>query len=205
MRCKKLAVSAAFHSELVAGAEGAFAAAVAGVKISAGRMVVFANTTGGEYPADAAAAGRLLAGQLARPVEFVKQIEEMYAAGVRTFLEVGPGGKLSGLVRAILQGREFDAIAVDVSGGGGGKRSGIFDLGCVLGQLAALGHGVDLTRWDGDFARRVAAGGTAANKKPAMAVALSGANYVKPRPARAAAAGGGCGGEGGRSRWRRRL
>ena len=71
----------------------------------------------------------LLADQLVRPVEFVKQIEAMYASGARTFLEVGPGSRLTKLVQAILEKKEHTAIALDASSG---KRSGLFDLGCAL-------------------------------------------------------------------------
>ncbi len=68
-----------------------------------------------------------------------------------------------------------------------GKRSGAYDLGCALAQLAVLGHGVDLTRWDGVFAARLGGGAAvAASGKPAMAVMLTGANYVKPRAMRPA-------------------
>ncbi len=95
IRNRKLPVSAAFHSPLVVAAEKPFAAALGGVEMKAGEIPVYANSTGELYPADGKAAAQLLAGQIARPVEFVREIENMYAGGVRTFLEVGPGGKLT--------------------------------------------------------------------------------------------------------------
>ncbi len=176
IRNRKLPVSAAFHSPLVANARVPFANALRHISIAAGSIAVFSNTTADVYPADAAGAATLLASQLACPVEFVRQIEKMHASGIRTFLEVGPGGKLSGLVRAILQGRDHDAVALDASSG---KKSGIFDLACVLGHLAALGHNVDLARWDESFALQPR---PSESKKPAMTVRLTGANYVKARP-----------------------
>lgn len=39
--------------------------------------------------------------QLASPVDFVAEIESMYQSGVRTFVEVGPGARLTGMVKAI--------------------------------------------------------------------------------------------------------
>ena len=54
-------------------------------------MPVFANTTARNTRDDPHAARHLLADQLAQPVEFVAEIENMYQSGVRTFLEVGPG------------------------------------------------------------------------------------------------------------------
>lgn len=91
-------VSAAFHSPLVAGAEGPLREVLESIWFSPSAVPVFANTTAAPYPADPAGARALLAGQLARPVEFVRQIESMYAMGARTFLEVGPDSKLTALV-----------------------------------------------------------------------------------------------------------
>ncbi len=69
----------------------------------------------------------MLALQLARPVEFVGEIEKMYLAGVRTFIEVGPGGKLSGLppppLRSMLGERAHETVCMmDASSG---KRPGV--------------------------------------------------------------------------------
>jgi len=182
LQAKEIPVAAAFHSPLVAEASTPFLAALQQVSFAAGSMPVFANTTAGEYPADAAAARTLLAEQLAKPVEFVQQIEAMHAAGVTTFLEVGPGGRLTGLVKAILGERSFQALAVDASNG---KRSGIADLARALAQLAALGHELQLVNWDAAFASEPE---TAARKKPMMTVPLCGANYVKPKAQRPASA-----------------
>ena len=49
----------------------------------------------------------------------------MYRSGIRTFLEVGPDRKLTGLVGAILGGREHAALAVDASRG---QRGNLADL-----------------------------------------------------------------------------
>ncbi|MHB1397277.1 MAG: SDR family NAD(P)-dependent oxidoreductase [Trichloromonadaceae bacterium] len=182
LQAKEIPVAAAFHSPLVAEASTPFLEALQQVSFAEGSMPVFANTTAGAYPAEAAAARKLLAEQLAKPVEFVRQIEAMHAAGVTTFLEVGPGARLTGLVKAILGDRPFQALALDASNG---KRSGIADLARSLAQLAALGHKLQLTNWDADFAAQPEA---PARKKPMMTVPLSGANYVKPKAQRAASA-----------------
>ncbi len=176
---KRLPVAAAFHSPLVADASVPFLAALDTVELREGTVPVYANSTAAIYPAEAAAAKTLLAGQLARPVEFVAEIEALYAAGVRTFVEVGPGARLTGLVKAILGDRDHQAVALDASSG---KRNGIVDLARTLSQLAVLGYGLRLGRWDDSFVPPVAAKG----KKPVMTVTLSGANYVKPREKRPA-------------------
>ncbi len=91
-------VSAAFHSPMVAEAAIPFRDVVATVNLARSAIPVFANTTADIYPEDPEPARDLLAGQLARPVEFVAMVEAMYRRGARTFLEVGPDAKLTGLV-----------------------------------------------------------------------------------------------------------
>ena len=72
-------------------------------------------------------------------------IEKMYASGVRTFLEVGPGARLTGLTSAILNGKDHAAFALDASAG---KRSGIADAARAMARLAALGCRLDLNSWE---------------------------------------------------------
>ncbi|MBT0654028.1 type I polyketide synthase, partial [Geomobilimonas luticola] len=177
LTCKRLPVAAAFHSALVADAAAPFLAALADIELSPGTLPVYANTTAATYPTDPAAAKELLAGQLAKPVEFVAEIEAMYAAGIRTFVEVGPGARLSGLIDAILGERDHATVAVDASSG---RRAGIADLARTLAQLAVLGHNVRLAAWDESYHPPV----SSTTKKPAMTIPLCGANYVQPKPVR---------------------
>ena len=176
---KRLTVAAAFHSPLVADASAPLLAALSGITITTGSLPVYANSTAAEYPVEPVGAAALIAGQLARPVEFVAEIEAMYSAGVRTFVEIGPGGRLSGLVSAILAGRPHTAVAVDASGG---RRSGITDLARCLAQLAVLGYDILLNGWDEGY---IPTPQTTA-KKPALIINLSGANYVKSKTKRPA-------------------
>ena len=173
IRGKKLAVAAAFHSPMVAPASRAFRPVLDEVEFAPSRMPVYANSTATEYPSDPAAARDVLATQLARPVNFVKEIERMHSDGVRTFLEVGPGGILTGLVNSILNGRDYRAIAIDSSSG---KRGGLFDLASALAQLSALGHSVRWERWDPQQAASAESGDPRRLRIP-----ISGANYMKPR------------------------
>ena len=176
LTCKQLPVAAAFHSPLVADAAVPFLAALDQIGLKQAQIPVYANTTAGIYPADSVQAKALLAAQLAKPVEFVAEIEAMYAAGVTSFLEVGPGNRLTGLVAAILGERPHLAVALDASAG---KRSGVADLARMLAQLAVLGHGVKLAGWDEGHRPAAPTG-----KKPAMTIPLCGANYTKPKPKR---------------------
>lgn len=179
LHATRLNVAAAFHSPFVAEVRDAFARVLDGIALTPPRFPVFSNATAATYPADPSEARKILAGHLAAPVEFVKQIEAMFHGGVRTFLEVGPGARLTGIVGNILQGKEHVALAVDASSG---KRNGIVDLARTLAQLAALGHAIDLARWE-TCQPRPQPNVTA---KPTMTIPLCGANYVTPRPAKPA-------------------
>ncbi|MCK4623421.1 MAG: SDR family NAD(P)-dependent oxidoreductase [Desulfuromonadales bacterium] len=174
LRFKQLAVSAAFHSTLVAGASEPFAVALADKLFAKATASVYSNTTGKIYPAAEKNAKDLLAEQLAKPVDFVAEIENMYRAGIRTFVEVGPGARMTGMVKAILGEREHHAFAIDSSNG---RRSGIHDLARVLAQLATLGYNVKLDLWDEGYLTGVE---QTPDKKPGMTVAICGANYFKP-------------------------
>ncbi|MCI0699579.1 MAG: acyltransferase domain-containing protein, partial [Planctomycetia bacterium] len=182
MKAARLPVAAAFHSPLVADAAIPFRRALEGITLSPSTgSTVFANTTASAYPEDATSAKDLLANQLARPVAFVEQIRAMVAAGVRTFVEVGPGSVLTRLVEAILAdepGAKIDAFALDASGG---KRSGVLDLGNVLARLAAGGHAIALKAWEESSRCRPPTPGSG---KAGVTVSVCGANSVTPRPTR---------------------
>jgi acyl transferase domain-containing protein/NAD(P)-dependent dehydrogenase (short-subunit alcohol dehydrogenase family) len=173
---QRLPVGAAFHSPLVEDAAAKFGDCLRGVRVTVTPTPVFCNTTGQPYPpADPDEACRMLVNQLARPVEFVDLINNMYAAGLRTFVEVGPGSKLSGLVRANLEGRPHQTLAIDASTG---KLPGAVDLARTIAQLAGLGYPLQLARWEESQ-------GSDDARAPAIhTVALSGANYVDPKPPR---------------------
>ncbi len=178
IRAIKLPVAAAFHSPFVADAAKPFGEALVPFKFSTNKYQVLSNTTTEAYPKEADAAKQLLANQLAAPVRFVEQVERLYAEGFNTFVEVGPGKTLTGLVGAILADKDFTAIAVDASAG---KKQGQYDLAMALASLATKGVNVDLTKWD---ARCSELERPAKDAKPAMTVSISGANVMLPRESR---------------------
>ncbi|OGR64160.1 MAG: hypothetical protein A2X31_12880 [Elusimicrobia bacterium GWB2_63_22] len=177
LKSTQLQVSAAFHSPLVAGAQKEFAAALEKVEFNKPAAAVYANKTAYAYPENPGKARELLASQLASPVEFTAMIEKMYASGLRVFLEVGPGSRLTGLTSAILAGRQHTAFALDASAG---KRSGIADAARALARVAALGFKLDLAAWENGEA---GVKDVLENKISKLAVKLTGANYRSPRPA----------------------
>jgi len=165
----RLPVAAAFHSDQIKAAVKPFQLALEKVALKPTAVSVFSNTTGQAYPADATAAKSLLGNQLSRPVDFVREIKSLYAAGIRTFVEVGPKSILTGLISTILADRDINAWALDATGG---KSFGIADLARLLGRLAAMGYAVALPQWEN---------APSTVRKPRMQVLLSGTNYRERR------------------------
>ena len=182
LRHTRLAVAAAFHSPLVASARQPFRKALGELPFGPAKKAVFANTSGQPYPNEPEAIRELLAGQLACPVDFVREIGSMAKGGVRTFLEVGPGSTLTKLVNSILSAPEqipaidgWDAFALDASTG---KRSGMLDLAHALARLAAHGYALDLSKWRKSDETRLL---EERSSKPGFSVPICGANYVSPK------------------------
>ncbi|MGH3826268.1 MAG: beta-ketoacyl synthase N-terminal-like domain-containing protein, partial [Pseudonocardiaceae bacterium] len=110
---KCLPVACAFHSPLIAGACERLATALAGYELRDLSTPVWSNRTASAYPQQAGGVRAELAAQVGAPVRFAEQIESMYAAGARVFVEAGPGQVLTGLVGAILGERPHVAVACD--------------------------------------------------------------------------------------------
>ena len=170
-RTIELAVSAAFHSPLVAQAQAPFSQKVRSIGIHPNTIPVMSNTLGGPYPAQVEAIQHNLAIQLASPVDFLSNIEQLYRSGVRTFFEIGPKAVLTELVRSTLHDQPHTALSIDRSAG---RSNGLFDLACSLAQLAALGHEIRLDRWEKP---------QNPTRRARMTISLSGANYRKPKAA----------------------
>jgi acyl transferase domain-containing protein/NAD(P)H-dependent flavin oxidoreductase YrpB (nitropropane dioxygenase family) len=139
LKPRLLPVACAFHSPVVAAAGPLFAEDLAARPVGAPRLPVWSNRTAAPYPADPGLIRDELAAQIGAPVRFRDQIEAMYAAGARVFVEAGPGQVLSGLVRAVLGDRPHLAVTCDGAPGQGLRR---FLIG--LGQLACAGVPVNL-------------------------------------------------------------
>ena len=142
---RRLSVASAFHSTIVAESVEPFRRFLAELSVGSPAIDVYANSTAAPYPKDAENVRDLLAGQIAQPVRFRDTIEAMYAAGIRHFVEVGPGNVLSGLIAQCLKGREHCTIALDRRG-----NDGVETLWDALGRLCALGYAIDLAPlWNG--------------------------------------------------------
>lgn len=174
IRYRRLPVSAAFHSPHVQDAGIALNRALEEVRIEAPTIPVFANSTAAPYGSQPQAIRELLAGQLARPVRFRDQIEAMYDAGARAFVEVGPGRVLRGLVGEILGDREHLAVALD-----GRSDDGVAGFLEALGILACAGAPVRLEALFADFVDEAPTSPRAASK---ATVSIDGSNFRKAYP-----------------------
>ena len=137
---KRIPVACAFHTPLVAEAGNTFAKVLAGVQIAAPEVPVWSNRTAAAYGADPERIRAELSAQIGSPVGFVEEIEAMYAAGARVFVEAGPGATLTRLVDAILGDRPHRTVAVE-----GRRRTGLAGFLAALAQLAVAGVDVRTT------------------------------------------------------------
>ena len=98
-RAVKLKVSGAFHSPLVARAADRLRPALDRVRFAEPLAPFMSTVTAKVEPAQRIAA--LLVDQLTGPVRFTQAATELVRSGATTFVEVGPGNVLSGLVKRI--------------------------------------------------------------------------------------------------------
>jgi acyl transferase domain-containing protein/NAD(P)H-dependent flavin oxidoreductase YrpB (nitropropane dioxygenase family) len=208
--CKRISVSAAFHSPLMNDSRAQLAKVLKTITCMAPQVPVFSNTTARPYEG----AGDVIAAQLAehalKPVLFADELEAMHDSGARIFVEVGPGNILTGLADATLKGRDFVAVNLERQG-----KNSLEHFLSVLGLLSVSGVAIDLGKlyWNRLFSsrekmepaiaspgkkllyrvnsakiERIGAGGTAKVLKPAARTSAAPQNSV-PAPAPKTATG----------------
>jgi [acyl-carrier-protein] S-malonyltransferase len=95
-----LTVSAPFHCALMQPAQDRLAPELRALQVSDPRIPVVANVDA-EPKRSAAAAIEALVAQVSAPVRWEAVVRRLASEGVTTYVEVGPGTVLSGLVRKI--------------------------------------------------------------------------------------------------------
>ncbi len=137
-------VGAAFHSPIVAPAAEPLAALIQSLPLKAPNIAVYSNRTAKAYPTDVASLRAELAEHLISPVQFVAEIEAMYADGARVFVSVGPRGSQASMIRNILGEKSHRTVVCDDGTGG------ISGLLQSIGALLTEGAELDLARlWRG--------------------------------------------------------
>jgi len=95
-----LAVSVATHSPLMQPAQTEFKQHLAATQFNVPNIPVYANLSANPLTS-LEAIDQELEGQLTGAVQWTRSIQNMIAAGIQTFVEVGPQSVLTGLVRRI--------------------------------------------------------------------------------------------------------
>jgi [acyl-carrier-protein] S-malonyltransferase len=116
-RAITLPVSVAAHSPLMAQAAAGMERALASVAFADPHPALLANADAHPLVTAADARGELVE-HLTRGVDWIAMVERMRADGVDTFIEVGPGKVLTGLIKRIAP--DATAIALDDPSGPGG-------------------------------------------------------------------------------------
>ncbi|EDM45380.1 polyunsaturated fatty acid synthase PfaA [unidentified eubacterium SCB49] len=169
MRSILLPVSAAFHTSCVGHAQKPFEKSIKTVQFSNPVIPVYSNSTGNAYPTDAATIKKILGQHILNSVDFKSEIENMYAAGARVFVEFGPKSILTNLVKDILADKEHFVLATNAKA----TKNSDLQIREAAIQLQVLGCKIDAI----DCNARQEKAPLAA---PKMAVKIAGNNYVSP-------------------------
>lgn len=134
---RTLPVGAAFHTPHLAEAARELATALASVPWRAPSVPVLSGTLAAPHAIDPAALAGVLGEHLVRPLRFLDGIRALHDAGVRVFVDAGPGATVAGLVSACLEGRPHESLALDppdAPGWPGAARlvARLFAIGCPV-------------------------------------------------------------------------
>ena len=110
-RALKLPVSGAFHSPLMEPARAALAKAIDETPFLAPRCPIYQNVSA-RPTTDPALIKENLLKQLTSPVRWTQTVQNMLADGATTFVELGPGTVLQGLVKRIAGPEVLESITL---------------------------------------------------------------------------------------------
>ncbi|MEL4239103.1 SDR family NAD(P)-dependent oxidoreductase [Shewanella xiamenensis] len=166
-----LPVSGAFHTPLVAHAQKPFSEAIEKAQFNTPKIALYANGTGELHPTDANAIKAAFKDHMLQSVHFSEQLEAMYAAGARVFVEFGPKNILQKLTENTLaeQLNELCLISINPNP----KADSDSQLRSAAVQLAVAG--VKLGEIDPYQAELI----TPATPS-AMNIKLNATNYISP-------------------------
>src|SRR5215472_7337443 len=112
----RIPVSHAFHTAIVAPVSEPLRRTLSRLELRPPGLPVVANVDGEFYPANGPGMRErmldILGRQVASPVQFVKGLGTLYAAGARVFVEVGPKRALAGFAEDVLGSAYDDVLAL---------------------------------------------------------------------------------------------
>ncbi|RFU40523.1 acyltransferase domain-containing protein [Actinomadura logoneensis] len=124
-----------FHTPMAAPLLEQLRPAFAALPLHPPRIPLWSATTVAPFPETAEEVRELVERHLLEPVRFSELVAELHGAGVRVFVQVGPGS-IAGFVGDRLGDREHLAMAVNVP-----QRDGMAQIRRVAAALWAEGHG----------------------------------------------------------------
>ena len=127
--CQELPFRSGFHSPLLAEYLGMHREHLRGLALQRPRIPLWSATSCAPYPDEPGAIRALAIAHLVQPVRFRELTEQLYASGVRAFVQLGVGS-LASFVEDTLRGREHLAISA-----AGAKHSGLSQLARVHAAL----------------------------------------------------------------------
>lgn len=145
IRCQQLPVSHAFHSEIVAPAAARFQEKLEKVSFQSPSAKVISAATGREIDEDTDLK-ELLAEQIRKPVRFTDAVLKAMEPGPALWVEIGPKGILTNLVRDIFMDGKIECLPTDLS-----RDDGIGLINNILARAFVIGFPVALDRF---FANR---------------------------------------------------
>ena len=166
-----LPVSGAFHTELVGHAQAPFAKAIDGAKFTKPSRALYSNASGALYESTAAKVKASFKKHMLQSVRFTAQLEAMFDAGARVFVEFGPKNILQKLVQGTLASKlnELSVISINPSP----KGDSDLQLKQAALQLAVAGVQLDnIDPYQADIA--------APAKRSPMSLTLNAANHISP-------------------------
>ncbi|UML92518.1 type I polyketide synthase [Shewanella xiamenensis] len=166
-----LPVSGAFHTPLVAHAQKPFSEAIDKAQFNTPKIALYANGTGQLHPADANAIKSAFKDHMLQSVHFSEQLEAMYAAGARVFVEFGPKNILQKLAENTLAAQLNELCLISINPNP--KADSDSQLRSAAVQLAVAG--VTLGEIDPYQAELI----TPATPS-AMNIKLNATNYISP-------------------------
>ncbi|ASF14978.1 type I polyketide synthase [Shewanella sp. LC6] len=166
-----LPVSGAFHTPLVAHAQKPFSEAIDKAQFNTPKIALYANGTGKLHPADPNAIKTAFKEHMLQSVHFSEQLEAMYAAGARVFVEFGPKNILQKLTENTLAAQLNELCLISINPNP--KADSDSQLRSAAVQLAVAG--VTLGEIDPYQAELIAPA-----TPSAMNIKLNATNYISP-------------------------
>jgi acyl transferase domain-containing protein len=131
----------AFHTPLFSDWAATLSRYYRELHLDKGRVPVYSCYTAAPLPGDAEQCREVMAAQWTGLIRFRDTIERVYAEGVRTFIEVGPGSTLTAFVEDVLRSRPHLAVSTSP-----GSRGEVAQLCHLLGELFLAGLPIDPDR-----------------------------------------------------------